>query len=184
MPDRAERMWLTMSHLTTAATQGMKAGLNAYMSYLQRSGLPTVQAKLAEYESLRKRQRLAAYCNEFGARVTAEKASMRQPRAVVPAPQNEACGVIVEQDSPLASEIEQARARLAELEAAAKAAKAQKPAKAEQERKPNVWHPWAVKKHNIPTTVGETFTYKGKRRTSTFIVTAVTDNGVESIRVA
>lgn len=170
-----------MSHLTIASTKGMKAGLNAYMTYLSRSGLPTVQAKLAEYESLRKRQRLAHYCNEFGPQVTAEQATMRnKPRNA------RVVGVQVFEDEPteLSDEIAQARARLAELEAAAKAAKAPKPAKVEQERKPNVWHPWAVRKHNIPTKVGAEFTYKGKRRTSTFKVTKVTrDGSVESIRV-
>lgn len=171
-----------MSHLKIAATQSMKAGLNAYMVYLQRSGLPTVQAKLDAYQALPKRKRLAAYCNEFGARVTAEKASMRQPRAVVPAPQNEACGVIVEAEGPLADEIAQARAVLARLEA--QAAQTIEQPKQDTVRKPNVWHPWAVRKHNIPTKVGAEFTYKGKRRTSTFKVTKVMrDGSVESIRV-
>lgn len=169
-----------MSHLAIASTKGMKAGLNAYMTYLQRSGLPTVQAKLAEYESLRKRQRLAHYCNEFGAQVTAEQATMRnKPRNA------RVVGAQVFEDEPetLSDEIAQARARLAELEAAAK--QAATPAKQDKVRKPNVWHPWAVRKHNIPTKVGAEFTYKGKRRTSTFKVTKVTrDGSVESIRVA
>lgn len=174
-----------MSHLSIAATSGMKSGLNAYMAYLRRSGLPTVQAKLNEYEALSKRKRLAHYCNEFGSRVTNEQASMRNKPRTAPV-----VGVRVFEDEEvipsLAVEIEAAQARLAELIEAAKQAEkpAPKPKAQDTKRKPNVWHPWAVRKHNIPTTVGATFDYKGKRRTSTFKVTKVMrDGSVESIRI-
>lgn len=165
-----------MNHILTASTQGMKAGYNQRKRTIQRGGLNIAVGSFGDY------------CQKFGPEVTACKAQMRQPvsnnggtRVV-----EEPLGVLVFSDE--SDELTQLRQRIAEIEAEqqAKAAKPKATRKAKKADKPkvNVWHPWACKKHNIPTTVGATFTYKGKRRTSTFKVTKVTANGVESIRVA
>jgi cell division septation protein DedD len=157
-----------MNHILTAASKGMKAGYNQRKRTIQRGGLNVAVGSFSDY------------CAKFGPDVTAAQSTMRnRPRHAAPTLENS-----------LEREIEAARTRLAELEAKA-AAEAEKP---KRERKPkaeksevkvNTWHPWAVRKHEIPTTVGATFTYKGKRRTSTFQVTKVTrDGSVESIRVS
>lgn len=158
-------------HIITAATRGMKAGYNARKAVCKRSGLPQVRAAASES--------FADYCEQFGPQVTryidGMKSSPRKQRPVA----------VVE--TPM-TEIEVLRARIAELEAEdnepqvfEKAAPKSKSTKV----KKNTWHPWAVRKHNIPKVVGAQFTYKGKRRTSVFAVTAVTKDGsVESIRVA
>lgn len=181
------------SHIEVAATQGMKAGFNAYMSQLSRSGLPQVQAKLAELQGMRKRQRFATYCAMVGPDVTAFQAELgaakRTPNAtVVPSTKITLPAAPV----ALSDEIAQARARLAELEALAAAeAKAEKPrtrssrtSKPAAEVKENLWREWAVRKHGIPQTVGATFAYKGKRRTSTFKVTRITAEGTFTVRVS
>lgn len=163
-----------MNHILTAATQGMKAGYNQRKRTIQRGGLNLTVGSFADY------------CSKHGPAVAKAQARMKQPvsnqggRRVVEEP----CGVIVEANDELA----ELRQRIAEIEAEqqAKAAKpkSRKPKAKNDKPKVNVWHPWAIRKHNIPTTVGATFAYKGKRRTSTFKVTKVTANGVESIRVA
>ena len=163
-----------MNHIMTAATQGMKAGFNQRKRTIQRGGLGISVGSFGDY------------CAKYGPDVTAAKESLRQPR------QPEALtGVRVFVDEVaedvFSDELATLRQRIAEIEAEQQAAatpKRERKARTKQ-AKANVWHPWAVRKHNIPTKVGATFTYKGKRRTSTFKVTKVTrDGSVESIRVA
>lgn len=159
-----------MNHIITAASKGMKAGYKQRKRTIQRGGLNVEVGSFSDY------------CTKFGPDVTAAQATMRnKPRQAAPS-----------LEDSLAREIEAARQRLAELEAAAAAkpkARVRKPKATAQaqdtERKPNVWHEWAVRKHNIPTTVGATFVYKGKRRTTKFVVTRVAKDGsVESQRVS
>jgi hypothetical protein len=168
-----------MTHIQVAASKGMKAGYNARKQVLARSGLSTAQAALAES--------FGDYCAKFGPDVTAAQASMRnEPRKSNLV--SRLVGVNPFASNPLEDEIEQARQRLAELEAQA-TKPAPKPKAKARASKPktateNLWREWAVRKHGIPTTVGTTFTYKGKRRTSTFQVTRVTSEGVYSKRVS
>ncbi|MDE2098600.1 MAG: hypothetical protein KGL39_15205 [Patescibacteria group bacterium] len=176
---------MVISHLEVAARDGMKAGFNTYMEQLQRSGLPQVRAKLAELLALPKRERFARYCATVGPDVTA----MQTQRTF--SAHNPGQGTTITLptewqtiESPLAKQIAEARERLAKLEAQAKA-QAPKPrtSKPKADAKENLWREWAVRKHSIPTKVGATFAYKGKRRTSTFKVTRVTSEGVYSVRV-
>lgn len=162
-----------MNHILTAATQGMKAGYNQRKRTIQRGGLNVSVGSFSDY------------CAKFGPDVTAAQESMRnKPRNA------RVVGVRVEADEPigLAEEILAARERLAALEATfeAESKPVRKPAnrKAASKVKENRWNPWAVRKHNIPTKVGATFSYKGKRRTTTFKVTRVEDGVVFSKRVA
>lgn len=166
-----------MNHILTAATQGMKAGYNQRKRTIKRGGLNLSVGSFADY------------CDKFGDEVNTCKAQLRQPvsnrggkRQV-----EEPVGVVVFADSR-EDELAELRQRIAEIEAEQQAKAAKPKARKRQPKadkpKANVWHPWAIRKHNIPTTVGATFAYKGKRRTSTFKVTKVTANGVESIRVA
>lgn len=164
-----------MNHILTAATQGMKAGYNQRKRTIQRGGLNIAVGSFADY------------CERFGDEVTTCLSQMRNKPRTARVAKTREVGVQVFADSR-EDELAELRQRIAEIEAEqqAKAAKpkAARKAKPKAEQKVNVWHPWAVRKHNIPTTVGATFTYKGKRRTSTFKVTKVTRDGIESIRVA
>lgn len=168
------------SHLTIAREQGMKAGFNAYVRTLERSGLPAAKAKLDEIHSMSKRKAFAAYCADKGPDVLAKQPEPKQRRRT--------SRVQAESVAPvgLAAEIAQAKARLAELEAQAGVglshifAKAEP--KADSKVKTNLWRPWAVRKYGIPSKVGETFAYKGKRRTTTFRVVSVTTEGITTVR--
>lgn len=161
-----------MRHTIIAATQGMKAGYNARKRVLRNSGLDTAQAAL--------RESFGDYCAKFGPDVTAAQASLRnKPRSA---------RVVNTEPSGLAEEILAARERLAELEAALVVESTPAPKRTRTTRKAsatkeNLWRSWAVAKHGIPTKVGATFDYKGKRRTSTFKVTRITDEGVFTKRV-
>ena len=157
------------THIQIAATQGMKAGFNQRKQRILRGGLGIEVGTFADY------------CAKVGPAVTAYKASMRnKPRNA------RVVGVEPFADDSRSEEIAELRQRLAELESEVSTpASTPKPKPRKQaKQKVNVWHPWAVRKHSIPTKVGAEFTYKGKRRTSTFKVTKVTrDGSVESIRV-
>ena len=171
-----------MSHLEVAAKSGMKAGFKAYMTTLKRSRLPEVRATLDTLNAMSSRQAFAFYCAKHGPDVTAIV------DAIVEQPTRKRTTRQAEPEAPagLAAEIAEARARLAELEKQAKAESApkRKRTSAKAEVKENLWREWAVRKNNIPTKVGATFTYKGKRRTTTFQVTRVTSEGVYSKRVS
>jgi hypothetical protein len=163
------------SHITVAAESGMKAGLRAYMASLAVSGLPQVAEAHGELLDMSSNERFKFYCNKFGRKV--EDARGVDVKA---APRSRMQRENVVQTG--------AEAEIAELEARIAELRAPKPAKAERKStkatKENLWRPWAIAKHNIPTQVGATFTYKGKRRTSTFKVTRVTADGVYSVRAA
>lgn len=161
------------THIVTAATQGMKAGFNQRKRTIKRGGLDIPVGTFGDY------------CAKFGPDVDAYKASMRQPRK----PQALA-GVQVFADDVaedvFADELATLRQRIAEIEAEKQAASKPKAQRKQRTKaaKENLWRPWAVRKHSIPTTVGATFVYKGKRRTTTFRVTRVTSEGVYSTRVS
>ena len=168
-----------MSHIEIAASNGMRAGFNAYIPTLRKSGLPQAQAKLAEYEALPKRKRFSHYCATVGPDVTAYIASMKNK------PRNVRAGEVVE--DVLADKLAEARQRLAELEAEAAAAKSKpRERKPKSEVKTNLWRAWAVRKYEIPTTIGATFEYVSKKRgtTHTHKVVRVTSEGVETQRVS
>ena len=180
-----------MSHLEIAAKKGMKQGFNAYMDTLRKSGLANAQATLDTLDAMSSRQAFAWYCAKHGPDVTAISSELvsEPTRNVAPVAGTtiRIAGKRERIPTGLASEIAQARARLAELEAQASKPKQRKrtsrkstPAEVQE----NLWRPWAIAKHGIPAKVGATFAYKGKRRTSTFKVTRVTDEGVYSVRVA
>ena len=160
-----------MTHLEIAARDGMKAGFKAYTRTLVRSQLPQVVETRETLERMGKRAAFAWYCAKHG------------PDVIAFPPEAEP------EVAPLASEIEAARARLAELEAQAAKPKRTHTRSSGRTSKPeavkeNLWREWAIRKHSIPTKVGATFTYKGKRRTSTFKVTRVTNEGVYTVRAA
>lgn len=163
------------SHVAVAASEGMKAGFNAYTRKLKASGLPEVRAKASEF---RGRAGFKLYCATFGADVDAAKGALtRTPRT-----HTRSSGRTT---TPVLSEREQLLARLAELDAAEQApvVATPKPRKAVKE---NLWRPWAIRKFSIPTTVGATWTYNRKksRGTSVHKVTRVTAEGVYTIKVS
>jgi hypothetical protein len=158
-----------MNHLAIAREKGMKAGFNAYVATLERSGLQTAQAKLAEIRSMGKRKAFAAYCASKGPDVLARPVTRK--RTSRPA-------VVESVPAGLAEEVLAARKRLAELEAELNAQPKSQP----EQGKENLWRPWAIRKYDIPTAVGATFVYKGKRRTTTFKVVRVTAEGVFTVK--
>lgn len=163
-----------MSHLEVAAKSGMKAGFKAYMGTLQRSRLPQVIETRQALDAMTNRQAFAWYCAKHGPDVTAIQTVLVEQAA--PTTRKRTSRPVAQAPVGLAAEIAEARARLAELEA--QASKPAAPKAKSTTVKENLWREWAVRKHNIPTKVGATFTYKGKRRTTTFVVTRVTSDGV------
>jgi hypothetical protein len=167
-------------HVTIAATDGMRAGRDAYVAKCASSGLPQVRAAGKKYSG---RKGFALYCRDFGPAVTrAQGAPTRTSRTSIPATPE----VIIE-SNPLEAQLASLRAQLALLEAQASAPVATpKAAPKPKVAKENLWRAWAVRKYNIPTTVGGTFVYKSKKskKSSTHQVVRVTDDGCFTVKVS
>lgn len=165
------------THIAIAASEGMKAGFNAYTSKLQASGLPEVRKAAKEFKG---RKGFALYCTRFGADVDAAKGALtRTTRTHTRSSRT---------TTPVLSERELLLARLAELDAAEAPVVAPRPARASKPTtvKENLWRPWAIRKYGIPTTVGGTFVYTSKksRKSSTHQVVRVTADGCYTVKVS
>lgn len=162
------------THIAIAASEGMKAGFNAYTSKLQASGLPEVRKAAKEFKG---RKGFALYCTRFGADVDAAKGTFTRSTRT----HTRSSG----RTQPL-NEREQLLARLAELDAQEAAVVEVKPARASKPTtvKENLWRPWAIRKYGIPTTVGATWVYTRKNGgKSTHKVVRVTADGVFTTKV-
>lgn len=173
----------TAAHIRTAASEGMKAGLNAYMASCAASGLPEVQARYDELLSLNAKQRFNRYCTLFGAQVDAAKSTPTPRKGRVRKAIESVTG-----NASLDEQIAQAKARLAQLEAQKAApTPTRKPARKAQasEVRESLWRPWAIAKYGLPTQVGATFEYRSKKRNTvkTHRVTRVTNEGIFTVRV-
>lgn len=89
---------MAAKHIEIAQTQGPKAGFNAYIETLERSGLNTAQASLAEIRSKgNKKAQFDFYCSKFGGKFGATPTK-------------------VDEGDDLQAQIRSLQARLAELQ--------------------------------------------------------------------
>lgn len=180
------------SHIRTAQTEGPKAGFTAYMEHLERSGLPTVQEKLATIKAAgNKKAQFEAYCAMFGKHFgttpqksdefEALKAQLAEVTAALGALQAGGTGVqVVEDEDTSLDEIEDVPTPTRSTPRSATTTNGA------VSDKVNLWRPWAVKRFNIPRKVGSTFTYQSKRagQDTTHQVVRVTTQGVYAKRIA
>lgn len=180
-------------HIQVAQTQGPKAGFNAYMETLRRSGLPTAQAVLDEFESQgNKKAQFEYYCAKFGTKFGSTPSSVdehddlaqqvRVLQARLAELSEQGIGVVAtevddedEIDTSLDdvddgwteqdTEAENVVGRSLLQKALGRSTPKPKkaPAKKQAESKENLWRPWAITRFGIPMQVGGTFTYVSKR---------------------
>lgn len=175
---------MAAQHIKIAQENGPKAGFKAYIASLERSGLPQVQDKLAEIRSHgNAKAQFEFYCSTFGKffgatpvktdEIDELRSLVEQAQARLAELQGEGVGVVVE---PRSQALDYVLRRTSRTTTKTKATDA----------KVNLWRPWAVKKYGIPQKVGATFTYKSKkaRKNTTHEVVRITDEGTYCKRVA
>lgn len=169
------------SHIRVAQTEGPKAGFNAYVATLERAGLDTAKASLAEIRAQGgKKAQFAFYCAKFGNKFGATpikvddsedlSEQIAELQAKLDELRSQGVGVVVEASATRTSRNPLRRTR-----------------KAEATKKENLWRPWAIDKFGITPTVGSTFKYTSKRaggKVTTHKVVRVTADGVYAVRVA
>lgn len=198
-------------HIQIAQTQGPKAGFNAYVETLERSGLEQARASLAEIQGKgNKKAQFEFYCSKFGGKFGSTPAKVdeaddlaeqvRVLSARLAELQAQGIGVVApvlhtdDEDTSLDdvddgwtqadtdAENAQGRSLLARVTGKRQT---RSTTKAKDASKENLWRPWAVARFGIPTQVGGTFTYKSKRanRNTVHQVTRVTPDGVYAKRI-
>lgn len=164
------------AHLRIAQTDGPKAGFNAYVKTLERSGLEQTQEALAELRSAgNAKKQFDYYCAKFGKHFgttpvkSDELAELQEKIAELTARANALA------ETPVVEKPK--RSRLGRRSSATTTANVA--------GKENLWRPWAIKKYGIPEKVGATFTYKSKRanKVTTHEVVRITEDGVYCKRV-
>jgi hypothetical protein len=200
-------------HIQIAQTQGPKAGFNAYMETLDRSGLDTVQALAEEIRSKgNKKAQFEFYCakfgNKFGATPTkvdehedlAEQVKVLQAR--LEELQGQGIGVVAVEDEDTSlddvddgwtqgdTDAENAigRSLIQKVLNPGKRASRTTTTAAPNggvSDKENLWRPWAIARFGIQPVPGSTFTYKSKRaaRNTVHQVTRVTQDGIYAKRI-
>lgn len=79
---------MAAKHIEIARNDGPKAGFNAWMEMMERSGLPQVQERLAEVRSQgNKKAQFEYYCNVYGNKIFAQNANVThedEPQTTLP----------------------------------------------------------------------------------------------------
>lgn len=197
---------MAAKHIQIAQTQGPKAGFNAYIETLERSGLDTAHASLEQIRAQgNKKAQFDFYCAKFGSKFGAtptkvdETEDLQEQLRVLQARlaelQGQGVGVVATDDDwddeDTATENAQGRSLLARALSPSKpktrrSSGRSTPSTAKvSDSKENLWRPWAITRFGIPTKVGGTFTYKSKRANKNTVhqVTRVTEDGVYARRV-
>lgn len=170
------------AHIRIAQTDGAKAGFNAYLEMLKRSGLPTVAATLREIEQKgNKKAQFDFYCSKFGSKFgNAQVDNSLDDVDDTP--------TIDPEVGDLLAQLDALKARIAGLTDAAPAQRTTRSSGASQgntsTNKPATFKAGAIRVKQIPTQVGATFTYKGKTRNTKMRVIAVSGSGANQVVTA
>ena len=179
-------------HVQVAATEGMKAGYRQFSTVASKSGLPTVKRAWRPYKALNSKGRFNLYCSQFGPTVEslgvptagATRASVVDERT---SPKIQA---LLELKAELLAEIDREIESLSNegvqaFEDEAKPAAKRKPRKATTSKDdPSTFSAAVVARKGLPTKVGKTFTYQGKRGSSKWVVVGSTKAGITAVRAA